>query len=94
MEIYDWRMHHYEKVESLKKEIYGKVPELDEKTDALNCMQGITAVDGIEGISFNVDLIYGFRVPPESPPQDPFPRRKLLHAPAAKQAAITTIRVR
>ena len=59
MEIYDWRMHHYEKVESLKKEIYGKVPELDEKTDALNCMQGITAVDGIEGISFNVDFIYG-----------------------------------
>ncbi len=36
MEIYDWRMHHYEKVESLKKEIYGKVPELDEKTDAGN----------------------------------------------------------
>ncbi|MCM1183909.1 MAG: zf-HC2 domain-containing protein [Roseburia sp.] len=59
MEIYDWRTYHYEEVENLKNEIYGKIPELDEKTDALNCMQGITTVEGIEGISFSVDFIYG-----------------------------------
>lgn len=59
MEIYDWRTHHYEEVESLKSEIYSKIPELNEKTDALNCMQGITTVEGIEGISFDVDFIYG-----------------------------------
>lgn len=59
MEIYDWRTHHYEEVENLKNEIYSKISELDEKTDALNCMKGITTVEGIEGISFNVDFIYG-----------------------------------
>ena len=59
MEIYDWRTHHYEEVEILRKEIYSKIPELNEKTDALNCMQGITTVEGIEGISFYVDFIYG-----------------------------------
>ncbi|MDE7176274.1 MAG: zf-HC2 domain-containing protein [Lachnospiraceae bacterium] len=59
MEIYDWRTYHYEEVENLKNKIYGKIPELDEKTDALNCMQGITTVEGIEGISFSVDFIYG-----------------------------------
>lgn len=59
MEIYDWRTYHYEEVENLKNEIYGKIPELDEKTDALNCMKGITTVEGIEGISFSVDFIYG-----------------------------------
>ena len=59
MEIYDWRTYHYEMVENFKNEIYGKIPELDEKTDALSCMQGITTVDGIEGISFSVDFIYG-----------------------------------
>lgn len=58
-EIYDWRTYHYEEVENLKNEIYGKIPELDEKTDALNCMQGITTVEDIEGISFSVDFIYG-----------------------------------
>jgi hypothetical protein len=58
-EIYDWRTHHYEEVEILRKEIYSKIPELNEKTDALNCMQGITTVEGIEGISFYVDFIYG-----------------------------------
>ncbi len=59
MEIYDWRIHHYEEVENLKNEIYSKIPELDEKTDALNCMQGITTVEGIEGIQFSVDFIHG-----------------------------------
>lgn len=58
-EIYDWRTYHYEEVENLKNEIYGKIPELDEKTDALNCMKGITTVEDIEGISFSVDFIYG-----------------------------------
>lgn len=59
MEIYDWRTYHYEELENLKNEIYSKISELNEKTDALNCMQGITTVDGIEGISFNVDFIDG-----------------------------------
>lgn len=59
MEIYDWRTYHYEEVENFKNEIYSKIPELNEKTDALSCMQGITTVDGIEGISFSVDFIYG-----------------------------------
>lgn len=58
-EIYDWRTYHYEEVENLKKQIYSKVPELNEKTDALSCGQGITTVEGIEGIRFNVDFIYG-----------------------------------
>ena len=58
-EIYDWQTYHYEEIENLKKEIYSKIPELNEKTDALNCMQGITTVEGIEGISFYVDFIYG-----------------------------------
>ena len=58
-EIYDWRTHHYEEVENLRKEIYSKIPELNEKTDALNYMQGITSVEGVEGISFYVDFIYG-----------------------------------
>ena len=58
-EIYDWRTHHYEDVENLKKEIYSKIPELNEKTDALNCMQGVKTVEGMEGIRFNVDFIYG-----------------------------------
>ena len=59
MEIYDWRTHHYEEVENLKNEIYSKIPELDEKADVLNCMQGITTVEGVEGIRFSVDFIYG-----------------------------------
>lgn len=58
-EIYDWRTYHYEEVESLKNEIYSKVPELNEKTDALSCGQGITIIEGIEGISFYVNFIYG-----------------------------------
>ena len=58
-EIYDWRTHHYEEVENLKNEIYSKISELDKETDALNCMQGITTVEGIEGICFSVDFIYG-----------------------------------
>ncbi len=58
-EIYDWRTHHYEEVENLKKEIYSKIPELSEKTDALNCMQGVKTVEDMEGIRFNVDFIYG-----------------------------------
>ncbi len=59
MEIYDWRTHHYEEVKNLKNEIYSKIPELNEKTDALDCMQGITTVEGIEGIRFCVDFICG-----------------------------------
>lgn len=58
-EIYDWRTYHYEEVENLKKQIYSKISELNEKTDALSCGQGITTVEGIEGIRFNVDFIYG-----------------------------------
>ena len=58
-EIYDWRTYHYEEVESLKNEIYSKVSELNEKTDALSCGQGITIIEGIEGISFYVNFIYG-----------------------------------
>lgn len=43
----------------MKNEIYSKIPELNEKTDALSCEQGITTIEGIEGISFYVDFIYG-----------------------------------
>lgn len=58
-EIYDWRTYHYEEVENLKNEIYSKIPELNKKTDALSCVQGITTVEGIEGICFYVEFIYG-----------------------------------
>ena len=58
-EIYDWQTYHYEEIENLKKEIYSKIPELNEKTDALNCMKGVTTVEEMEGISFSVDFIYG-----------------------------------
>lgn len=58
-ELYDWRTYHYEEIENLKNEIYSKIPELNEKTDALSCMQGIMTVEGIEGLRFCVDFICG-----------------------------------
>lgn len=59
MEIYDWQKVHAEEVDSLKAEIYAKIPELDEETDALSCQPGIATVGGAEGICFSVDFIYG-----------------------------------
>jgi len=59
LEIYDWQASHYDEVERLKTEIYGKVSELDKKTDALNYQLGITTVEDVEGICFSVDFIRG-----------------------------------
>lgn len=59
LKIYDWQTSHYGEVESLKAEIYGKISELDKKTDALNYQPGITTVEDMEGIWFSVDFISG-----------------------------------
>ncbi|MCM1124354.1 MAG: zf-HC2 domain-containing protein [Eubacterium sp.] len=58
-EIYDWRISHGEEVERLKTEIYGRIAELNSRTDALSCQRGITTVEGMEGICFSVDFIRG-----------------------------------
>lgn len=48
-----------DEVERLKTEIYGRISELDKKTDGLNFQPGITTVEDVEGICFSVDFIYG-----------------------------------
>lgn len=59
LEIYDWQKAHFEEVESLKAEIYGKIPELDKETDVLNYQPGIVTVEGMEGICFSVESVCG-----------------------------------
>ncbi|MDE6387918.1 MAG: zf-HC2 domain-containing protein [Lachnospiraceae bacterium] len=58
-EIYDWKTDHYEKLAEMEKEIYSRIPELNEEKDALSYVRGIESINGEEGICYSVTTMIG-----------------------------------
>lgn len=59
LKIYSWTNDHYEKVDQLTNEIYRRIPALDKKRDILYYSKGIDAVNGTEGLIFQLDYLLG-----------------------------------
>lgn len=58
-EVYDWRTDHYEKLAEMEREIYARIPGLNEEQDALDYVRGIKTVNGEEGICYSVTTMLG-----------------------------------
>ncbi len=59
VQVYDWQKGHYEKLAEMEREIYARIPGLDEETDALDYVRGIETLDGEEGICYSVTTMLG-----------------------------------
>lgn len=58
MQLFSWKNANYEKLDTLKNEIYRRIPQLDKECDILSYSANRT-VDGVDGIFYSVDYLTG-----------------------------------
>lgn len=59
LKAYDWNNDHYELMYSLEEELYRRIPEWTREKVVLTPVQGITVVDGAEGIEYSAMFLLG-----------------------------------
>lgn len=59
LEVYSWKHMHFEFLKQLEQEIYQAIPPLDRDRGILSYSGGIDVVEGMEGITYQVDYLTG-----------------------------------
>ena len=59
LKAYNWNSDHYELMYSLEEELYRRIPEWTREKVVLSPVQGITVLDGVEGIEYSAMFLLG-----------------------------------